>query len=501
MPETLSLPKWPVLVGTFSLVLTALFHLLVLDAWAGIGFGLFIIILVIAIQGLAMYAKLPTNRWAYIFLIPLGAVACAEMLYSSEVVAVFGLLLLFACGTLFAYWLTAPGMPWPAVQRLWPRAFLREGVLPIASPSQSLLTGLPRLVHGKRILMGCLLALPFLFLLVILFSSADPLFNRAITEFFRVDWIDPVYIRWLVIDLVFFVYTTRMAWLFLTRAKEDRRPTFEATQISIDPITLSTALVLLNGLFLAFLLVQFRALFGGEGWVETMNLTYAEYARRGFFELIATGAIAGLVGCGVYFLTEMRLRVSRWLTVTLIVQTLLVLASAGKRLWLYVDAYGLTVSRWWAMLLILFVALAFGLFLSMMLRGKSYAVFVKTGVIASLLFFAGTLVINTESIVARWNVDRFLKGEKGLDVVYLNRLSSDAAPERRRLLVSAFPDSSIVVIYDYDERGSSIDTGKHMRILVRNKLRDEEVLLREKKSDWWGAIRLTISDYRALSLD
>jgi hypothetical protein len=54
----------------------------------------------------------------------------------------------------------------------------------------------------------------------------------------------------------------------------------------LGPVELSIVLGLLDILFLAFVLVQFRYLFGGAELVRvSTSLTYAEYARRGFFEL------------------------------------------------------------------------------------------------------------------------------------------------------------------------------------------------------------------------
>jgi uncharacterized protein DUF4153 len=56
------------------------------------------------------------------------------------------------------------------------------------------------------------------------------------------------------------------------------------------------ALGALNLLFLAFVVVQFRYLFGGEGLVEErVGLTYAEYARHGFFELVAVSVLVLVV--------------------------------------------------------------------------------------------------------------------------------------------------------------------------------------------------------------
>ena len=54
-----------------------------------------------------------------------------------------------------------------------------------------------------------------------------------------------------------------------------------------------TVLVVVDLLFLAFVAVQFRYLFGGAELVRGADgLSYAEYARRGFFELVAVAALS-----------------------------------------------------------------------------------------------------------------------------------------------------------------------------------------------------------------
>ena len=52
-------------------------------------------------------------------------------------------------------------------------------------------------------------------------------------------------------------------------------------------------LVVVDLLFLAFVLVQFRYLFGGAELVRGLTgMSYADYARRGFFELVAVAALS-----------------------------------------------------------------------------------------------------------------------------------------------------------------------------------------------------------------
>src|SRR5207244_2088993 len=47
-----------------------------------------------------------------------------------------------------------------------------------------------------------------------------------------------------------------------------------------------------NALFLAFIMVQLAYLFGGQANISAQGFTYAEYARKGFFELVAVAVAA-----------------------------------------------------------------------------------------------------------------------------------------------------------------------------------------------------------------
>ncbi|OKI19180.1 histidine kinase [Nocardiopsis sp. TSRI0078] len=124
-----------------------------------------------------------------------------------------------------------------------------------------------------------------------------------------------------------------------------------------------SALVLL---FTAFLAVQAVAMFGGEDHVQRVaGVTYAEYARQGFFQLVVVSALVlGVIAVAVRVLPS-RPTATRTLRNALLgllcVLTLVILASAMMRLQLYIDAFGLTRLRASAEAWILWSAGVFGL--------------------------------------------------------------------------------------------------------------------------------------------
>jgi hypothetical protein len=185
---------------------------------------------------------------------------------------------------------------------------------------------------------------------------------------------------------------------------------------------------------LVFVIVQFRYLFGGDALVQvTPDLTYAEYARRGFFELVFASVLVVPVLLAADWLLDRRSRrdvlVFRALASAQIGLVLAITASALQRLRLYHASYGLTESRFYAMVLLIWIG-AMLLWLALtVLRGRrdSFAFgALATGLATVALLF----VINPDAVVARANVARMalVDAPARFDVAYATSLSADAVP-------------------------------------------------------------------------
>jgi hypothetical protein len=164
--------------------------------------------------------------------------------------------------------------------------------------------------------------------------------------------------------------------------------------------------------------------------VRTAGLTYAEYAREGFGQLLAVGVLAlGLVAAAIRTVRpESRRRelVLRALLALLVGLTVVVLASAIHRLRLYEDAFGFTRERLVAHAFMLWLAGVLALVLIALAVARTAwlrrVVVVGTGF--ALLTFSAA---NPDAMVAERNLER--AGETGrLDAEYLAGLSADATP-------------------------------------------------------------------------
>jgi len=271
---------------------------------------------------------------------------------------------------------------------------------------------------------GLALGLPFLLLFGVLFAAADAVFENllvsAVPSVPGEWWLD-------VLVVVGVAWTSSGLLRDLLANREDERvlsPRAKSPRIGATEVTVALGAV--NLLFLAFVLVQLRFLFGGRELVEQrVGLTYADYARHGFFELVVVavlvlplilGADAGANG------TRRQLRLVRGLTVSLIALVVVVIASALQRLWLYQQQFGLTELRVYATGVVIWLAVVFIWLAVTVLRGRRHLV--ATGFVA--LGFSATLCLNVldpDALIARTNVTR-----PQADVSYLASLSDDAVP-------------------------------------------------------------------------
>ncbi|WP_319943583.1 DUF4153 domain-containing protein [Nocardia aurantia] len=207
----------------------------------------------------------------------------------------------------------------------------------------------------------------------------------------------------------------------------------------------------LTAVFVLFVATQLAALFGGSDYVQrTAELTYAEYARRGFWQLSAVSLLAlGVIAAVQAWAAQESTRDRRWLRIgvaAVSVLTLVIVASALHRMWTYQQAYGFTVLRLLVEVFELWIGLVYLLVLAALVRLRRSWV-PRAAVSAAAVTLLGLALVNPERLVAERNIDRWLSGttvelgtgagprgiERTLDIHYLSTLSPDALPAVERL--------------------------------------------------------------------
>lgn len=314
-----------------------------------------------------------------------------------------------------------------------------------------------------KILLGLLLAVPVLLISGSVLTSADPVFARLfeqISAFLSMLASQDLYYQLLtallMLPFIFsFLYSGRSRRKMVRADGQLAQMTQSAANVfRFDKTVLITFLTCINLLYLVFAFVQLAYLTGAFTAVLPGEMTYAEYARSGFFELAGISVVnLALVVLAVkatdrHGLAGLIVRIESLL---LVACSLVQWGSAMFRMDMYVNAYGQTLLRFMVtafmlLLLVLFLLLVVKEFRAKFPLLKSFAA-------AMLVALLALNHVNSDAWVARHNVQRYL--EQGtVDAEYFRELSSDAVPAMLQLVDSGDPKTSDLIAQQLLERYS-----------------------------------------------
>lgn len=279
---------------------------------------------------------------------------------------------------------------------------------------------------------GLLIAIPLLVVFGGLLISADAVFAQLVRDTLRIDLAT---LAGHVVLIGVLTWVAAGALTGLLRGTRTAIPVAGAPRGGVMGAgELGVALGLVALLFAAFVIVQLRYLFGGADIVAvTRDLTYADYARRGFFELLAVALLTlPLLLVSSWLLrrdTPGAERTFRALAGTVVVLVAAIGVSAVKRMRLYVDVYGWTEDRFYAtvMLLLIMGMLVWLAATALSGRGERFA----SGALGLTLATGALLIVmNPDAMIARANIDRGVTDAAypDFDVVHATSLSADAVP-------------------------------------------------------------------------
>lgn len=300
-------------------------------------------------------------------------------------------------------------------------------------------------------LRGILLALPILAILTALLAAADPVFASRLQNLlaglavenlgetlFRLAYI--LILAYVLLSAYFFGLAESPKWHKGQHAQPLLKP-------FLGSIEAGVVLGAVNLLFLLFVILQFTYLFGGTENITAEGFTYAEYARRGFFELLAV-ALISLVLFYVLSLwtkreTPAQRKVFSALGLLLVGLVGVILASAYARLTLYEAAYGFTRLRTLTHIFMIWTGLL--LLVTAVLEIRQNINRLAFLLILFIFGFGLTVnLLNIDRFIVQQNVTRALEvtdeeTETALDASYLAALSYDSIPP----LVDYFNDPSL----------------------------------------------------------
>lgn len=282
---------------------------------------------------------------------------------------------------------------------------------------------------------GLLLSAPVLLVFGVLLASADPIFAslmESILGWLKIENLPEYVFRLLYISfggfllggVLFFVLTSRDQ-----RAIQGNSGTEPYRVLGL--IEANTLLTLLNLMLLSFIIIQIRYFFGGQANISVSGYTYAEYARRGFFELVVVSilGLGLLIGLSSVLKQDQGKRRTFFTVGSAILVSMLViiLISSFQRLLLYETAYGFTRLRIYTHVFIVWLGcllLAFAV-----LQSSRKLNFFPLAILVVAIGYVSSLAgISVDKTIVRENLQR-LSGSADFDFSYLMTLSVDAVPE------------------------------------------------------------------------
>ncbi|HEX3082214.1 MAG TPA: DUF4173 domain-containing protein [Candidatus Saccharimonadia bacterium] len=428
-----------------SLMLGILFDVMFWHQMPGLSFPLYVAAVMGGFFVLRAALRQPVAKAVLWLLVPLAFFSIMVAVHTSDLLTLLNLgatvaLMLLIAAVSFGPKLTSYGVG----------QYLRVPLLvlkfsPPLGKTLAELVALPRAAKNQpttvQVLKGIALTVPFLVIFVLLFSSADLVVHRYLTSLFNFSITPQTLVRVVLVGIATLGLIGAYSYTLIRSGKTEEAPAPAPKSRVLGPIESSILFGSLNVLFFAFIVIQFAYLFGGQHNISAQGFTYAEYARKGFFELIAVALLTfGLAWAGDQFVAKGKAghtRAFRLLSGALVLQVILIMASAFKRLYLYEQAYGFTTLRLYSHAFTVLLAVIFLILLYKILKDASEPIFALPAFIAVIAFVVAMNLLSPDAFIARANLDRFHSTGK-IDSAYLARLSDDALPQ----LIAAFEATS-----------------------------------------------------------
>lgn len=269
---------------------------------------------------------------------------------------------------------------------------------------------------------GVACALPLLFVVTALLASSDAAFSSLITNVFgSVGSLVQKIILGCVVSLF------AIGILFTLKYGKDREK--DASSPTIKTPAVTAFLAVISSVYVVYLFSQLAYLFSAfENILPAgYEFTYAEYARRGFFELCVIAAIDLVLILGAIIFTKKdngKLPTSVKIVCTLIVLfTLVIIATSISKMVMYIGVYGMTTLR--------ISTSAFMVWMALVFITAEIRLFVKrldvpaVGLALGLAVLSVLGIFNVNRFVAKYNYDAHVNRGSRVDVAYMSSLGDE----------------------------------------------------------------------------
>lgn len=244
---------------------------------------------------------------------------------------------------------------------------------------------------ASNIAKGCVIGFPIAIILLILLSNADKYFGVFVGNLFE-NLLNMFNFDVLISNIgwpfiIFFIITFATI-INVIKHKDDEVK--EKKLNSIDNVVASTVLIIINLVFVLFLISEISKI-----TTNFLNIpeeyTYARYAREGFFELLAVTSINfGIIIYYLYYTNIIKEKKKvKNMILLLICFSVLLIFNNYYRMFLYINAYGFTILRLQVMLFLAMELILFMIFIKKIISDIKF----NEGVIFTIIILT-TYILN-----------------------------------------------------------------------------------------------------------
>ena len=395
----------------------------------GISVILFMIPLLIFLIYVFKDKKIIKNKWGLLIAIPILLLSLTYFIFDNMFFGILNLLVIPALFVLMYIMIVNPSDRITIIIKdfisLIFRPFGYVGTL-CDQIEETISTKLKMSENMKKIIKALVIVIPILFVVIFLLSSADMIFNNIFSGIFNSlknlleDFSGYNLVGRLISMFLLFGYLSLVILFIINDFSKEKNNLKE--EKSKDAFTMKVLLTVLNVVYVIFDIIQIKSLMFhsvGDG------VTYAEYARQGFFELMFVSIINISI---ILFSKKYKSNDKNYInimSIMMVILTLIIIVSAFLRMYLYEVAYGYTLLR-----LLVYITLITEVIL--LIPTIKYIINPNTKIVRDYMIIIISVYtfinfINIDRLIAEKNIERYYDNKK-IDLLYLENYSANNIP-------------------------------------------------------------------------
>lgn len=339
------------------------------------------------------------------------------------------------------------------------------------------------------IFLGALCALPILIVILPLLISSDAAFEGLIQNLFNFETL----FGSIIIGLLLFIPLFTIVFSLKhdnVKLKGKSKSNFKGLNV----FALNSFLGIICFVYLIYFLSQTAYFINGFAKILPEGYSFAEYARRGFFEM----SIICAINLAVIFITSVLSKKSngklpasqQFLALAVCLYSLLFISSVAAKMYLYINKYGMTRLRILTSVFMLLLLIVFILVIIRLFAPKFP--YMRVAIISILLVGLTVCYADIDTVISKYNVYAYKANlTQTIDVQSLELLSDSSVP----FLIELLDDKDEEVVlqakyalksklswhFDYDENNELMKIQPDdFRAFNYNQQRAEKLLIANK---------------------